>query len=214
MQCWRRSRRPTNVQVHCKAFLEILEGKRGSLKIDGEEPTKSSGRLMESHCRIRKIDAGESSFPELEEAGVRLAKMDGKLDLVDARKILKECEMDMEDLSLKVRKNVMDQEMEVEDIPWGILNMRSAQQKEARRWDKAEANLRKALRTTLDFNNRYSTLVAVVNGTEARKPGNITRTPTCRRHWNCRTSSGTSTCCRWRGDMEVVQEEERVAMEI
>ena len=58
---------------------------------------------------------------------------------------------------------------------------------------------KKALRTTLDFNNRYSTLVVVVNGTEARKPGNITRTPTCRRHKNCRTSSGTSTCCRWRG---------------
>ena len=92
-------------------------------------------------------------------------------DLVDARKILKECEMEMEDLSLKVRENVMDQEMEVEDIPWGILNMRSAQQKEARRWDKAEGNLRKALRTTLDFNHRYSTLVAVANGTEARKPG-------------------------------------------
>ena len=38
-------------------------------------------------------------------------------DLVDAWKILKECEMEMEDLSLKIRKNVMDQEMEVEDIP-------------------------------------------------------------------------------------------------
>ena len=73
---------------------------------------------------------------------------------------------------------------------------------------------KKALRTTLDFNNRYSTLVAVVNGTEARKPGNIMRTPTCRRHWNYRTSSGTSTCCRWRGKMELVQEDERVPMEI
>ena len=130
--------------------------------------------------------------------------MDGKLDdklsdLVYARKILKECEMEMEDLSLNVTENVMDQEMEVEDIPRRILDMRSAQQKAARRWDKAEANERKALRTTLDFNNRYSTLVAVVNGTEARKPGNITRTPTCRRHWNYRTSSGTSTCCGWRG---------------
>ena len=37
--------------------------------------------------------------------------------------------MEMEDLSLKVRENVMDQEMEVEDTPLGILDMRSAQQK-------------------------------------------------------------------------------------
>ena len=191
MQCWRRSRRPTNVQ----GLTEILEGRRGSLKIDGEEPTKSRRRLMESQHRIRKFDAGVA-FRELEEAGVRLAKMDGKLDLVYARKILKECEVEMEDLSLKIRENVMDQELEVEDIPRRILDMRSAQQKEARRWDRAEGNLRKALRTTFDFNNRYSKLEVVVNGTEARKPGNITRTPTCRRHWNCRTSSGTSTCCR------------------
>ena len=83
---------------------------------------------MESQYRIRKFDAGVA-FRELEEAGVRVAKMDGKLDLVDAWKILKECEVEMEDLSLKVRENVMDQEMEVEDVPWGILNMRSAQQK-------------------------------------------------------------------------------------
>ena len=121
-------------------------------------------------------------------------KLDDKLsDLVDARKILKECEMEMEDLSLKVRENVMDQEMEVEDKPRRILDMRSAQQKEARRWDKAEANLRKALRTTLDFNNSYSTLVAVVNGTEARKPGDITRTPTCRRHWRHGGGAGRRT---------------------
>ena len=102
--------------------------------------------------------------------------------------------MEMEDLSLKVRENVMDQEIEVEDIPQGILNMRSAQDKEARRVDRAEANLGKALRTTLDFHNRCSTLVAV-------KPGSQETQQELRR------AGGT-------GEMEVVQEDERVAMEI
>ena len=44
-----------------QGLTEILEGSRSSLKIDGEEPTKSRGRLTESQYRIQNFDAGDGS---------------------------------------------------------------------------------------------------------------------------------------------------------